>query len=374
MILVGAPSPSDIEVAVIGPGYGECCVVHLGGGNWVIVDSCIDSGSGVPAAISYFERIDVDISSAVRLIVGTHYHDDHIKGIAEVFRKSASAQLCLPAAMDSREFTCRVEAYSEIVLGPTGSVTKEIKDLIQNANLRTKAGGPAIKRAVAERTIFELSSANSGHGYPCDIKCLSPSDAEFDRAIENLAKSYALAMETKKRPLPSAQNDFSIVLSIRIGDFSILLGSDLERSSDAKRGWIAAVSSKGVDYVPAVLLKVPHHGGFSGHSEEMWKHLVIPGPIAALTPWQNGRNHLPTITDVARIRSKTSTAYCSAKPRKSRSSIYRKSPVKRTIRESGIKIRPAESTTGIVRMRCSASTGVTPGNWTVDLINGAHAL
>ncbi len=369
-----APTSNEIEVTVIGPGYGECCLVHIGGGNWIVVDSCINNRSGDPAAVSYLENLGIDVSTAIKMLIVTHYHDDHIKGVSGLFDTSISARLCLPAAMDSREFTCRVEAFSGKVLGPTGSVTKEIRSLLEIARRRSKSGGPAIIRAVTQRTILELPSRESGHGLPCTVKCLSPSDSEYESAIENLAKSYAQALESKKRPSATAPNDFSIVLSITIGDASVLLGSDLEHSKDARRGWIAAVASTSDGYSPAAVVKIPHHGGKSGHSEEMWQHLVVDAPVAALTPWQKGGNELPTEADVVRILTRTTTAYCSAGPRRSSSKVYRRSPVVRTIRESGVRIFPAEPETGVIRMRCGASDCADPGNWRVDLYDGAFAL
>lgn len=38
-----APESDQFELTLIGPGYGESVVVHLGRGLWMIVDSCVDS-------------------------------------------------------------------------------------------------------------------------------------------------------------------------------------------------------------------------------------------------------------------------------------------------------------------------------------------
>ena len=44
------PEHNVMEVTVIGPGYGECILLHIGNGNWVIVDSCLNAESH-PAAV-----------------------------------------------------------------------------------------------------------------------------------------------------------------------------------------------------------------------------------------------------------------------------------------------------------------------------------
>src|SRR5438067_455186 len=36
------PDSSELELSVFGPGRGECLVVHLGAGEWMVVDSCLN--------------------------------------------------------------------------------------------------------------------------------------------------------------------------------------------------------------------------------------------------------------------------------------------------------------------------------------------
>ena len=72
--------PDQIEVTVIGPGFGESIVIHVGSNQWVVVDSCLDSRTGAPAALTYLNTLGVDPSVGVKLIVASHWHDDHIGG------------------------------------------------------------------------------------------------------------------------------------------------------------------------------------------------------------------------------------------------------------------------------------------------------
>lgn len=70
-----------MEVSLFGPGYGECVVLHLGHGEWVIIDSCISAAASDPAPIHYLASIGVDPDLEVGLVVATHWHDDHIRGM-----------------------------------------------------------------------------------------------------------------------------------------------------------------------------------------------------------------------------------------------------------------------------------------------------
>ena len=78
-----APSKDEVEVTLLGPGYGESIVVHFGQGEWIIVDSCINDARE-PQALEYLRAIGVEPDEAVSLIVATHWHDDHIRGMAKV--------------------------------------------------------------------------------------------------------------------------------------------------------------------------------------------------------------------------------------------------------------------------------------------------
>lgn len=88
------PGEREIEVSVFGPGFGECLVIHAGHGDWIVVDSCLDVATREPAALTYLKALQVD-PSAVRRIIATHWHDDHVRGLGKLLRACANAlQLC----------------------------------------------------------------------------------------------------------------------------------------------------------------------------------------------------------------------------------------------------------------------------------------
>lgn len=93
------PENDELEITLFGSGYGESVVVHIGDGKWIIVDSSINRDTRKPAALEYLEGIDVDVSSQVKGVVVTHWHDDHIRGISEIAKKCSSAKFCISAAL-----------------------------------------------------------------------------------------------------------------------------------------------------------------------------------------------------------------------------------------------------------------------------------
>lgn len=66
------PDPEELEISIFGPGYGEAIALHIGHGQWILIDSCSEPRSGKPAPLEYLHQLDINISQAVRLIVATH--------------------------------------------------------------------------------------------------------------------------------------------------------------------------------------------------------------------------------------------------------------------------------------------------------------
>jgi glyoxylase-like metal-dependent hydrolase (beta-lactamase superfamily II) len=74
------PGESEFEVSVFGPGHGECIVLHVGKGDWVVVDSHRDSETNEPVALRYLQTLGVNSAERVKMVVATHWHDDHMDG------------------------------------------------------------------------------------------------------------------------------------------------------------------------------------------------------------------------------------------------------------------------------------------------------
>src|SRR5436309_15234412 len=112
MALISIPDPDEFEVSLFGPGIGESIVLHVGAGEWIIVDSC--RGNRGAAAVEYLVEIGVAITTSVKLIVATHWHNDHVRGLSDIVQRCHGAEfLCSPALFHA-EFLALAELWDEL--------------------------------------------------------------------------------------------------------------------------------------------------------------------------------------------------------------------------------------------------------------------
>src|SRR3990172_8727154 len=149
----GPPPGSDqLELTLFGPGYGECVVVHLGANRWLVADSCVDITTGKPAALAYFDAIGVSARDAVRLIVVSHWHDDHVRGLAEIVSSCPKAAVSWSSALTRKEFLAHVLNYENIMTQGASSGVREISKALRI--LSDRLSRPT--RALANRPILSL--------------------------------------------------------------------------------------------------------------------------------------------------------------------------------------------------------------------------
>jgi metal-dependent hydrolase (beta-lactamase superfamily II) len=106
------PAVDEFEISLLGPGYGESIVLHIGAGEWAILDSCQNSTKEV-APLAYLRGLGIDPASAVRVVVATHWHDDHARGLAEVVTTCTAAEFVCASALTKREFIAMVARYEQ---------------------------------------------------------------------------------------------------------------------------------------------------------------------------------------------------------------------------------------------------------------------
>jgi Metallo-beta-lactamase superfamily len=270
-LIPDSPAPNEIEVSVFGPGFGECSVVHIGDGRWIIVDSCIDAISKEPAALKYLRSIGAD-ANCVDLIVATHWHDDHVRGLSQLIEAYPQAQVCVSPVLTSQEFVTSIIAHDERPLTRVTSGVHEMKRVIDLQQ------GKGITRAFADRRIFQQSRFS--HGNAVEIWTLSPGDVAYDRFIQSLGKLMPRVGEQKRRVPVLTPNECSVVVLVMIGPLAILLGADLEENSSCK-GWSAIIDSRGRPNCRADFFKVPHHGSVNAYHPDVWRHMLTSNPVCA---------------------------------------------------------------------------------------------
>jgi hypothetical protein len=364
------PREDVVEISIFGPGLGECCLLHVGWNEWVIVDSCIDQRSGVHPALSYLEGIGVD-PDAVRLVVATHAHNDHIAGMASVVASCINAEFVVSAAATKEEFFALMQfdkSISNFVRPSAYSEYRKIQAILGGrACARGGKGVPAYTYAVADRPLYKRGAA-SGSAPAC-ITALSPSDEAITRARTHLAGLFPSADEIQKRLRPPDPNTFSVALWVEVGEVALLLGSDLLRGPGQSCGWSAVLGSSLRPSGRAELFKVPHHGAPNAHHERVWSELLIENPVALIAPYRAGANPRPSAEDADRICHLTDRAYISARPDlPSRSAKVRRA----ASNLAGIaqNVSELEGTPGQVRAR----RRISEPDWGIDLVWPAVSL
>jgi beta-lactamase superfamily II metal-dependent hydrolase len=307
-----SPNPDQIEIILFGPGYGECVIVHLGNNHWIVIDSCIDSETQQPAALSYFNQIGIQPEDAVRLIIATHWHDDHIRGLSRVLTKCKKSRFCCSAALTHEEFLATVLNYETRSSITLTSGLKEIFEIYKELEKRPKPECTPIY-AFPNRKIYVLPPEESGHGAECRVWTLSPSDRQFQKFLNELTLLMPRVKETKKRATLQRPNNVSVVTWINIGESSLLLGADLEEVGDENLGWSVIVASPERPLGKGLIFKVPHHGSMTAHNALVWQEMLTPSPYAILSPFYYGHQGLPTPEDVIRITSHTNNSYSTSK-------------------------------------------------------------
>jgi beta-lactamase superfamily II metal-dependent hydrolase len=360
------PEEEEIEVSLFGPGYGESVLLHIGANKWIIVDSCIDPVSEVPAPISYLRKININPGEAVEQVIATHWHDDHIRGLSIILKECEQAEFVCSVAQTSKEFLTLVSAYGNRPMMESTGVNEfyEILKILQQRNIPPKF-------AIADRLLWQIDPQHREANQPSEIYALSPSDASVLLAKIDISKLSPEVGETKRRIPTLLPNHSSVALLLKIGEDSILLGADLQETGNTGTGWMAIINSGNRPSGKASFFKIPHHGSVTSNNPQIWSELIEPKPISALTPFINGNIFLPTRDDVDRICNVTDKAF-STSILKYPKFKNRPKMVEKQLREMGIKIRQAYLSPGQIRARGRYVDKKI--NWTVQLLGGAVNL
>ena len=370
------PEQDEIEVSLFGPGYGEALVLHIGGGNWILVDSCIRPESNTPAALEYFGLLNIDMEDAVKLIVASHWHDDHIRGLSDLFIKCAHALFSMPIALKEKEFLTLIRLYDRFPKTTENSGLKEfIRIIMTLANRESNAQFKPPKYALADRLLYSNQIRLISDSVDAKVYALSPSDAAFQQSLMAFAnllpKFNSREYKSIIRVASPSPNHTSVVLWIEIGIHRILLGSDLENTNDSETGWTAILNNSQVVNNKAGVFKIPHHGSENAHNDTIWSRFLLDNPYSLLSPFFKGNISLPTQPDIHRINHFTNNAYIT-NPTRKRKFRWRDNVVRDFVKDVTPDIYNVHSGWGHIRLRKKISD--TNPFWQVQLSGDAEAL
>lgn len=348
------PGRDELEFTLIGPGYGESVILHVGNGSWVLVDSCIDAEQE-PCALTYLNGIGVDPARDVCMVVASHWHDDHIRGMARLVEACGSAKFCCASALCKEEFLTVVGTLQNRPLTAASSGVRELHRVFS----RLAETGRHCTFASVNRKVFSRGE--------CDVWSLSPSDRAFETFLKSIGDLLPAVGQAKRRSLDVFPNKAAVALWIQVADTAVLLGSDVE-----KKDWKEIANNTERPQKKALVFKVPHHGSANAHEPSIWKGMLIADPVAALTPWRRGGRTLPKRSDIARLVSCTEYAYATSRNETPAAPGRRRDKVvERTIRESGIQLRKTGMPDGGIRLRRPAGP---KRDWVVELFGSAYRL
>jgi beta-lactamase superfamily II metal-dependent hydrolase len=350
-----------IKVALIGTGggYGESLVLHIGNNNWIIVDSCIDPHSKRPIPLDYLEQQGVDIANDVKLIICTHWHDDHILGVSKLLEECKTSSLCMASCTDKDKFLLWVAFDNK--KGNSEKIVSSSRELFESLKI-IKARQGRIINAVQDRVIFRSDE----NGIKSQLTTLSPSDfvlQEFDKEISTLLSNYS----TSEKIVFNTPNEKSVVIQITINDQKIILGSDLEVSNDKRKGWLCILENSQLLERDIKIFKIPHHGSENGFHDRIWSEIISNQPIAGLTPWNRGTK-LPKHKMLRKYLEYTDSLYMTVQA-KSNKPKARERSISKAIERFNSTLRETKYKKGIITFSYDLSA---PENgWDTRLTEGA---
>lgn len=290
------------QSVVFGRGQGESVLVQLTEQQWMIVDSCTNDDKE-PAALAYLNNLGLDPKDHVKIVVISHFHNDHIKGLNRIIEVCPNADICISSALNTKEFDAYIKAISE----PDANFaqTSEFNKVMQHFGKLKNEG--RLKFAVADRYIFKQDNISVVALSPCDNDIV-----ESDINFSNLIKVKENTQTSDKSAALINPNHYSVVLRVfdEKSKHEMLLGSDLEVRTNG--GW-DAVCACALSPKPnkVNVFKIPHHGSVTGYHEDTWTHLINGSPECLLTTYNSV---LPAKDMLDKYGSKAKGLYCASTP------------------------------------------------------------
>ncbi len=355
------PGIDEFEVSIFGPGIGECILMHLGNGEWFVIDSCRMPGSKSPAALEYLAELGIDATSAIKRILATHWHDDHVKGMSEIVRSCPNALFAMSAALESDQFNqlvFEIEERNKLVVAT--STASEFAEILEEVARRGNQPPTAVSDGFL---LFE-----GGFKDLVKVRVLSPSPATVRDSQKNIIDRLQtrFAVRKFKRFDP---NDLSVAVQVSIGARDLLLKADLENTAEPEFGWKAVLTSPLRPKRLSSIVKIGHHGSDNADNSNIWQEMVLASPKGVVTPYTRLKEPLPRDADINRIKSRTDQLFCTTWPPSTRPP--RRQGVDGLVAGATKTRRALNRTPGFVRFRCAFTDSAPP---TVELFGSAKEL
>ncbi|HNC37694.1 MAG TPA: MBL fold metallo-hydrolase, partial [Saprospiraceae bacterium] len=294
-----------------------------------------------PLAIEYLQSINVDLNHVV-LVVCTHWHNDHIRGLAKVLSNCPNAEFSFSAITDLQKFLylCELD-YTKTKKGSISS-TNEFANCMQIINDR----GTNYIRAQSDLVLLNLEEESIRF----ELFSLSPSPktiTNFDSEISQLITEFGTRNTAIINRSP---NEKSVALYLKFQNHRVILGSDLEIGKSEHEGWRHIVkSSKVIDKNKSELYKIPHHGSKTGYYSDIFNILIKEGSTLKLSPFKG--SGLPTDEMLEVYLGHSSDLYMTSSNIVSKKPKKRDKGIEKIIDRSVVSISELKFMHGIIRSR-----------------------
>jgi len=336
------PSVDEIEISLFGgQKQGESIVIHLGNDNWAIIDSFNGIKSQTPIALDYLESIQVT-PDQVKVIILTHYHNDHVKGIVDIAMSCKNAEVWIPCVFDGASFMVLMKKLNRI------KNTRFNPLLELNALLDADDDGLIeLKRGKQDMVLYKDVVDNK----QVELVCLSPNDKttrHFEKHIQKVIDDKEESSMMVKSKDPNYQ---SLSVILKIDGFHVLLTGDLENLNQ-NIGLESILNSKLLPNNTCTVFKVPHHGSENGYNEKVWKVFIDnEETYLIMTPIKVGKTILPNNEMIKFFKKNYEKLYITSDPYDGSGGLKHKPNTRRIISGLNLKIEKNQDFFGQIRIR-----------------------
>ena len=236
----------------------------------MVVDSCLNPKTRAPAALEYLDELGVDVATALKLLVLTHWHDDHVRGAAKILQRAEAADIACSAkdhgpALFEALATAQAARTRDTGFDEFAEILHVLLDRRPRGQ-RPESVGPVW--AAEGRALLQRLAGADGR-YPMRVVALSPSDGTATLAMHELRQFLPQTAAPERRAVRLTPNARSVVVFAEAGTRAVLLGADLENTTDPATGWNAIVKSRVRPDTRSEIFKVPHHGSAGADNDQV---------------------------------------------------------------------------------------------------------
>jgi len=356
------PLPYEAEVTLLGTGggYGESVLLKVGIDEWIIIDSCIDPYTKKPLPLQYLEELGVPLEK-VRLVICTHWHNDHIIGISQILASCLNAKFVFSRITDLKKFLYLCGLDSQKTSKGSVTSTEEFLNCIKIVAGRrdyffTAEADKKIYRSIVRPINLEF-----------ELYALSPSPKvieDFTGEISTLITEYG---QRNNAIINKSPNDKSVALLLKFGNTRVILGADLEIGRDENEGWRhIVINSLVCDDHRSSIFKIPHHGSENGYLQEVFMNLINEDGILKIAPF--ARHNLPTDNMIDVFSTHSNHLYLTSKNSISQKPKNRDKGIAKIAELACKNLREVKFSYGVIQSRIQYTNNL--ASW-VTLTHGA---